>query len=275
VALLVAVAYWTWAWGPVGLILATPLTVCLVVFAKYVPDLEFIVVLMADEPVLESNVSFYQRLLAADPDEAMDLVDRAVAEGSREDVYDAVLVPALGFMRRDRAAGRIGEDDEAAVLRSVREVVDDLDEGTAPPAPAAGRPCIVGCPAQDQADVLALAMLRAMVAGRCEVTIIDADLLIAEIAAAVEASGAPVVCVAALPPVGLSRTRYLVKRLRARCPDVRILVGRWGVEPDSEEVEVLRNAGADAVHGTVAATRDALLEALSLPRETEPSYSAA
>lgn len=275
VALLVAVAYWTWAWGPVGLILATPLTVCLVVFAKYVPDLEFIVVLMADEPVLESNVSFYQRLLAADPDEAMDLVDRAVAEGSREDVYDAVLVPALGFMRRDRAAGRIGEDDEAAVLRSVREVVDDLDEGAAPPAPAAGRPCIVGCPAQDQADVLALAMLRAMVAGRCEVTIIDADLLIAEIAAAVEASGAPVVCVAALPPVGLSRTRYLVKRLRARCPDVRILVGRWGVEPDSEEVEVLRNAGADAVHGTVAATRDALLEALSLPRETEPSYSAA
>ena len=68
----------------------------------------------------------------------------------------------------------------------------------------------------------------------------------------------------------MARTRYLVKRLRARCPDVRIFVGRWGTELDSEEVEVLRSAGVDAVHASIAATRDALLEALSLPRETEP-----
>jgi hypothetical protein len=205
----------------------------------------------------------------------MDLVDRALAEGTRDDVYDAVLVPALGFVRRDRAAGRVGEDEEAAVIRSVREIVDELSEAVAPHESRPLRPCIVGCPAQDQGDVLALAMLRAMVAGRCEVTIINTDLLIAEIAGAVEASGAPLVCVAALPPVGLSRTRYLVKRLRARCPDVRIFVGRWGVELDSAEVEVLRSAGADAVHGSIAATRDALFEALSLSREPAPSHSAA
>jgi len=271
VALLVAVAYWTWVWGPVGLILATPLTVCLVVFAKYVPDLDFIVVLMADEPVLESNVSFYQRLLAGDPDEAMDLVERALGEGSRDDVFDAVLVPALGFVRRDRLDGRIGEDDEASVLRSVREVVEDLAHDVPPAEPRDAPPCVVGCPAQDKGDALALAMLRVLVAGRCDVRVIDADLLIAEVVAAVEASKAPVVCVAALPPVGLSRTRYLVKRIRARCPDVRILVGRWGVQLDSSEVDVLRSAGADAVHASLVATRDALLEVLSLPRETEPA----
>jgi predicted PurR-regulated permease PerM len=275
VALLVAVAYWTWVWGPVGLVLATPLTVCLVVFAKYVPDLDFIVVLMADEPVLDSNVSFYQRLLAGDPDEAMELVDRTVAEGTRDDVYDALLMPALGFMRRDRAEGRIGEDDEAAILRSVREVVDDLAQDAPPPEPSGGVPCVVGCPAQDRGDALALTMLRALMAGRCDVTIVDADLLIAEVAAAVEESGAPVVCVAALPPIGLSRARYLVKRIRSRCPEVRILVGRWGFELDSREVELLRSAGADAVHGSIVATRDALLEILSLPREMEPTRSVA
>jgi len=275
VALLVAVAFWTWVWGPVGLILATPLTVCLVVFAKYVPDLEFVVVLMADEPVLESNVSFYQRLLAGDPDEATEVVDRALAEGTRDAVYDAVLVPTLGYVRRDRAEGRIGEDDEAAILRAVREVVDDLAED-APPAEPGVRPlCMVGCPAQDKGEALALTMLHALLANRCDVTILDADLLTAEVAVAVEASGAPVACVASVPPTGLTRTRYLVKRIRARCPDVRILVGRWGSELDTNEVELLRNAGADAVHGSLVATRDALFETLSLPRETEPVGSAA
>jgi predicted PurR-regulated permease PerM len=275
VALLVAVAYWTWVWGPVGLVLATPLTVCLVVFAKYVSDLEFIVVLMADEPALESNVSVYQRLLAKDPDEAMDLVDRAVEEGPRDDVYDALLVPALAFMRRDRADGRIGEDDEAAIVRSVREIVDDLAQDGPPHEPSGGVPCIVGCPVQDRGDALALTMLRVLMVGHCDVTLVDADLLIAEVAAAVEESGAPVVCVAALPPTGLSRARYLVKRIRARSSEVRIIVGRWGFELDSREVELLRSAGADAVHGSLVATRDAVLEILSLPRETEATRSVA
>ena len=275
VALLVAVAYWTWVWGPIGLILATPLTVCLVVFAKYVPDLEFVVVLMADEPVLESDVSFSQRLLAGAPDEATEVVARALADGARDTVYDAVLVPALGFVRRDRAEGRIGEDDEAVILRAVREVVDDLAQDAPPPQPGVRRVCIVGCPAQDKGDALALTMLHALLANRCEVTVLNADLLTAEVAVAVEASEAPVACVAALPPTGLTRARYLVKRIRARCPEVRILVGRWGFELDSNEVELLRNAGADGVHGSLLATRDAVFETLSLPRETEPVGSAA
>ncbi|HEX2227052.1 MAG TPA: AI-2E family transporter, partial [Candidatus Binatia bacterium] len=74
VALLIAIAFWTWLWGPIGLLMATPLTVCLVVLGKYVPQLEFISVLMSDEPVAESDIIFYQRLLAGDKDEAAQIV---------------------------------------------------------------------------------------------------------------------------------------------------------------------------------------------------------
>jgi predicted PurR-regulated permease PerM len=266
VGLLVAVAFWTWVWGPIGLILATPLTVCLVVFAKYVPELEFIVVLMGDEPVMETKVSFYQRLLAMDQDDAMRLVDAALKTTPREEIYDAVLVPALSFARRDRARGRLTEDEERAVLLSAREVVDDLDGGAAASHPAPSAVCVLACPAQDEADVLSLVMLHDLVAGYCHVEIVSPDLLGAEVADLVERTEARVVCIAALPPSGLSRARYLCKRLRARFPELRILVGRWAADDDrAESTALLLSAGADAVHASLLETRDELLH-LSAPR---------
>jgi len=69
-AMLIAIAFWIWLWGPVGLLLATPLTACLAVVAKYVPQLEFIAVLFGDQPMMQASVTYYQRLLALDQDEA-------------------------------------------------------------------------------------------------------------------------------------------------------------------------------------------------------------
>ena len=88
-----AIAFWAWVWGPIGLLLATPLTVCLVVFAKYVPELEFIWIVMGDTPVVSTDVVVYQRLLAEDQDEASDVVERYAAEHPREQVFDEVLLP--------------------------------------------------------------------------------------------------------------------------------------------------------------------------------------
>src|SRR5437588_436716 len=112
VALVVALAFWTWLWGPVGLVLATPLTVCLAVLGKYFPQLEFINVLMSDRPALESDVRYYQRLLARDQDEATDVVETYLADrqaetgGFAEEVYDELLLPALTAARQAGGAVR-------------------------------------------------------------------------------------------------------------------------------------------------------------------------
>src|SRR5262245_60871982 len=123
VALLVAIAFWTWLWGPVGLILATPLTVCVVVLSKYVPQLEFISVLMGDEPVMESNVSYYQRLLAMDQAEAAEIVEEHLKTHPQEQLFYEVLIPALSHARRDRRLGRLTEDGEQFVFRATREII--------------------------------------------------------------------------------------------------------------------------------------------------------
>ena len=127
VGLLVAVAFWTWLWGPVGLILATPLTVCVVVLSKYVPQLAFISVLMSDEPAMESNISYYQRLLAMDQAEAAEIVEEHLKTHPQEQLFDEVLIPALSHARRDRQLGRLTEDGEQFVFRATREIIEDLD----------------------------------------------------------------------------------------------------------------------------------------------------
>jgi len=102
VALLASVAFWTWLWGPLGLLMATPLTVCLVVLGKHVPGLEFVGMLMADTPALAPEHGYYQRLLARDQAEAADLIERHIKTEPHRSVYDALLLPALNYAERDR-----------------------------------------------------------------------------------------------------------------------------------------------------------------------------
>src|SRR6185503_7354523 len=90
VALLVSLAFWTWLWGPMGLLMAMPLTVCLVVLGKHVSGLEFLATLMADDDALAPDTSYYQRLLAHDSSEASDIVERHLATQPHETVYDAL-----------------------------------------------------------------------------------------------------------------------------------------------------------------------------------------
>jgi len=136
IALLVSAAFWAFLWGPIGLVLSSPLTVCLVVLGRYSPRLEFLAVLLGDEPALDANVSFYQRLLARDQDEAEDLVFNRVNESkSPDEVYDVMLLPALSAIKRNRMHGDITEDDERYALQAIREIVEDLGQRQAAPAP--------------------------------------------------------------------------------------------------------------------------------------------
>ena len=212
------------------------------------------------------DVSYYQRLLARDQDEAAQLVLAQAKTLPPEQVYDELLVPALTIVKRDRERDDLTEADEQFVLRATREIVEDLGERQAaaaekaavPPeqgdAPAIRKVRFLGCPGHDEADRLALEMLRQLLdPARWDVEVLSMDMLSAELVALAGEKEPAVVCIGALPPGGLAHTRYLCKRLRARLPEARIVVGRWGLKENVEQnQEQLREAGADQVETTSA-----------------------
>jgi predicted PurR-regulated permease PerM len=286
VALLVAAAFWAFLWGPIGLVLSSPLTVCLVVLGKYVPQLEFLDVILGDEPSLSADVTYYQRLLARDQDEAAQLVLMQTKTLPPEQVYDRLLVPALNYVKQDRARDDLTEADEQFILRATREIMEDLGErqtaaavpaAEGPKAPAACKVRILGCPGHDEGDALALEMLRQLLDPiRWEMEILSIDMLSAESVARAGDKEPAVVCIGALPPGGLAHTRYLCKRLRARLPAARIVVGRWGLKGDLEQnQEQLLEAGADRVETALLETRTHLCTWLPVltPEETKKCAS--
>jgi hypothetical protein len=259
VGLLISVAFWTWLWGGVGLVLAVPMTVCVVVLGKYIPGLEFMAILMGDESAMPADVAFYQRLLAGDADEASDLLEQARAERAPERVFDEVVMPALSYARRDRAAGLIDDDDQSQVVRTARELVDALSVSDRPGA-RTGTVRVVGCSARDAMDDVAFMMLGQLLASSgWELELASAELLTSEVVALVEERGDLLVCVGGVGPGGVTHTRYLVKRIRMRFPDVRIVAAHWAAPGLIErDLHGLGAAGADAIATSITESRDLL-----------------
>ena len=269
VALLVSVAFWTWLWGPLGLLMATPLTVCLVVLGKRVPGLEMLAVLMADSPALAPEYGYYQRLLARDQAEAADLIDRHIKIDATRSVYDALLLPALNYAERDRIEERLSDDEESAVIGATRELLVDAAESIhrrdahASPAGEGATPAvahqplrILGYPINGAGDVLALEMLARVADGLpLAIEIIPTRLQASELIDLVKTRGALAVCLADLPPSAPSKTRYFVKRLRTSLPDIVIIAGRWAPpELADDSPQPLRDAGATFVASTLLET---------------------
>ena len=267
VGLLVTAAVMAFLWGPVGLLLAAPLTACLVVIGKYVPRLEFFDILLGDQPALDACASYYQRLLARDQDEAVELVLTYAQTESPEQVYDDILIPALTFAKRDQDRDELTDSDEENILRATHEILDDLGEHrqagpgaveAAGELPLGREPIpVFGCPSRDEFDELALEMLRQVLDPKIwRLDVVTADILAAELIARVAAEQPALICLASLPPGGLAHTRYLCKRLRTHFPEVRILVGRWGLRGNVEHNHTqLREAGANEMATTVLETR--------------------
>src|SRR5271157_2880760 len=139
--LLVAAMFWTWLWGLLGTLLSTPLTLCLAVLGKYVPSLSFFATLLGDEAELDQNIRFSQRLVSHDQDGATAVVEAALKERPRAEVFDEILVPALTRAGRDAARGELEESDIVFFRRVISEILDDLegteDLGSKAPARAA------------------------------------------------------------------------------------------------------------------------------------------
>jgi predicted PurR-regulated permease PerM len=301
IALLVSAAFWAFLWGPIGLVISSPLTVCLVVLGRYVPRLEFLAIILGDEPALDARSSFYQRLLARDEDEAEDLIMEHLKQGSDERVYDEMLIPTLKATRLSRGRGHITVADERYVLREIRDITEDLGEkherstaaaqeaegAEAVPARPARAITIFGCPAHDLADQAAQEMLKNLLDPvDWNLKVIGAATLTAELLDQIALEPPALVCLMAIPPGGLAHTRYLCKRMRARFPDLKILVCRWDTKPTRQSIRAqLAAAGANFITATLEETRQqlaSLLPILAQPRiepdqapSRRPSSSAA
>ena len=276
VAILVAATFWTWLWGGVGLLLSTPLTVCIVVLGRYVPQLAFVHTLMGDEPVLPQDARLYQRLLAGDQEEVSAVVDEYLAEHPLAEFYDAVLAPALNHAQSDAQQGNLAQDRQDFILHTVHTLVDDLRDRppeTLIPAAAAeaGReaadetsgsrpmavvpipptraealePRVLIVPVKTALDEVAGTMLAHLLAlGKVGSEVLSAKALANEALDAVERLGVDVVCLSALRPFQVMQARYLAKRLRSRFPDLRIMIGLW----DSQRPSVGAHRNLSTVH---------------------------
>lgn len=261
-AMLVSAIFWAWLWGPVGLVLSTPLTVCLAVLGKHVTRLEFLSVLLSDEPALETELVFYQRLLAGDEDEVHDILDKQLRDLPRSQVFDQVIVPAVALAGRDRARNEINESDHTSLLRTTRALVDRSRGDT--PAPALAKAAapgvrVFGVPAHNATDELVWEMLVQLFdPARIACESVSSDSLASEVTAAAEDRAPDLMCVVSSPPGGLAQTRYICRRIRARLPDIRILVFRPGVPEGARHgAEKLLEDGAN---GVAFSFEDALIQ---------------
>lgn len=267
IALILAAFCWTWLWGPVGLVLATPMTVCLVVLGRHIPRLSFLSIVLSDQDALTPAEDCYYRLLTVGEEDELELVGAYLKANSLTSLYDSVLIPVITAVEVDHRLQLLDDVQRARVDQSLREIVEDLGVS---PSLEAGMSCrsagnltstdprpgsrVYCLPARADRDALAGAMLVQLlcqqgVEAECPPTTLD----IGELAGLVGRAGFDVVCISVLAPFTVLRARYLCLRLRAQLPTQRIVVGLWGGSGIGAEVLLhLRESGADAVYTTLA-----------------------
>jgi predicted PurR-regulated permease PerM len=273
-ALLASAIFWTLLWGWSGLVLATPLTVCLIVLGRHVPQLRFLHVLLGEDAELAPEAKFYERMLAMDQNEAHSIADRFLDKRPLIDFYDTVLLPALCLVEQDRHRGSFDETRGNYLLLSATELVAELSEfktevtlaaatenGTAtdtnPESPELHlRPAPVICiPAGDQADEVTAMVLAQLLEQSCHNTLLLPTASVTpEILERLGQDPGTILCISALPPFVFTQTRTLCQRIREQLPENRILVALWQSVQNPETMrERFGSARPDRVVTTLAA----------------------
>lgn len=256
IGIIVAAVFWTWLWGPLGLVLSTPLTVCIAVVGRYVPNLEFLNVLLTDESVLPPGTHFYQRLLVSDEDESRELVEEYLHDHTIEKLFANVLLPALVLTEKDGHSGILDETRRHYILENMRDLLEELpdlvaadDSAPAEDAPAVAGGAVVIVPARDTADEIAGHMLQVLLRDRAiESSVLPANVLPGEILEKITALRTPIVVVSAVPPFAIRHARHLSKRLRHRLEGTKILAAVWDESRSETWLETrLQAAGASRV----------------------------
>jgi len=269
-AIIMAAIFWTTLWGPVGLFLATPLTVCLVVIGRYVPQLEFLGVLLGSDPVLALEERLYQRLLAGNLEEAVEIAEDYVDEHSSREFYDNVAIPALRLAENDRQRSTTDTNYRRLVadmaICVVREVEDHVRQRVSSDEPgkvnienaltsssAQRRPpvlCLAGRTELDRAaaEMMAQVLSEHGIGARVLPPIaVDQGAL-----GQLELEGVDVVCLSYFHPQPQVYARYICRRLRRRAPRVKLVVCCWNLASGTVQNEDLnKQMAADAVFASL------------------------
>ena len=278
VAIIVSAAFWTWLWGTIGLLLATPLTVCIAVLGKYIPNLTFLDVLLGDKPPISPEDRFYQRLLATDEDEVCTIATNYRGRHTLGETFDNLLIPALRLADEDFHSGALPEPSRNRIYEIVRDLIPDLDDempdvaGTVTTETA---PVAVCVPASDFADEVIGMMLGKLLAQTGNaLAIAPSKFLASEMIEWVAEVETQLICVSVLPPGSTRHAIYVSKRLRERLPEARLLVGMWG-EPasDTHRLDRFKQVKVD---GLVTTLQEMVKEILATGRvATVPETAAA
>ena len=266
VAILMAAIVWTWIWGPIGLILSTPLTVCLVVLGRHVPQFEFLDVLLGNEPVLSPPQQLYQRLLSADPDEATEKAEEFLQTSTIEDYYASVAMPALFLAENDRKRGVLDgarrdrvaqgiillvenlsdhEDDEEVEAESEAETAAEAVEKSRKksPPPKTRKPSresrvVVSVGGRGDLDDAAAVVMGDMLERR---DFIVRDIAHDELESAnigkLDLTGASAIHIGYLNTSSVAHARYLVRRIRRSNGRIKIIVSFWSDSPGKVDGE--------------------------------------
>ena len=268
VAVIVSAVFWTWMWGPIGLILSTPITLCLVVMGRHVQTLEFVDILLGDRPPLTPGETLYQRLLSGNRDEALEAAEAALADRTLLDYYDTVVLDALRRASDDAARGALRRDRTSAIAETVLAVIEDLGEhaeaieansGSMSRSSSASRvvACVAGRGPFDEAVAAMLAQLLEQrdvpaqrvpyaAVSRDRMAQLEGDQIAALTVLSVALDGAP------------AHFRYLLRRLHVRFPQTPMIAGVWR-ERDAppRDVELRKTLCADVLVTSLRAAVEA------------------
>jgi len=254
IAIIAAAVFWTWLWGPIGLLLSTPLTVCLVVLGRHVPQLAFLDVLLGNEPVLEPPELLYQRLLVGDPTGATERAEEYLSTNSLVHYYDDVAIPALALAEEDRISGRLSDEQLLRVGENAIVLVENLGEWEEPERAAksdeadaksdSAAPtqfdfrgisilCVGARGILDDASAAMLAQLLEQHGGQARV--LSHQSLQAARLSEVDVGDPAVIALSYMNADSLAHARFVVRRLRRRFPEARIVIGFWKFPPEEME----------------------------------------
>ncbi len=235
-AIIVAAVVWTTLWGPVGLLLATPLTVCLVVLGRHVPQLHFLEVMLGDRPVLPDEAKVYQRLLARDPTEATELAEERLGTCSPVELADGLLLPALSLAEQDRQRGTLNPEGRQAVAEGMASLLDELSDTV---VPAANAPHVLCVGARNNLDEAAAGLLAYLLTGRgIRTDVVPCEKVSSRTITSLGTAGVDAVVLSSLNPSSLGHSRRLVRRLRLHFgPRVPILLCLWSAHPEADVPE--------------------------------------
>jgi predicted PurR-regulated permease PerM len=250
-SLIAAATFWTALWGPVGLILSTPLTVCLLVVGRNLPQLQFLDTLLGSVPVLDIPTRIYQRLIADDPDEAIEIVDEAIGDGSVGDFYDEYGIEVLRRINDDRQ-GNARAEHRLRVASGMDVLLDDLREEYPPPLAPDTPPRVACIGGKREIDSVACEMLaHALSLDGLPAVERREGAATARYVDKLDLDGVEVICLSYFSRQPELSARTFCRRLRRRWPGRKIVVALWNAPDELLEPERIEAMGADEAVASV------------------------